>query len=134
MINRTLLKTLTMAWAILAIAFTAASADNTRDITFHTPVKLNGVQLSEGHYKLNWQARNFEVAGKDQVSLAGQDPEVTVTFTQKDKVVATLQGTLVDRDADYNRDAVIYRTNPDGTRTIAEIRFKKAKQAIVFKQ
>jgi hypothetical protein len=131
MINRKLLRTLTLALALLSVANIVAFANDSRNLTVHNPATLSGVQLAVGQYKVSWKTHSPEVAGQYQ---GNHNSEVTVTFTKGNKVMATAQGKLVPRDANYNRDAVIYRTNPDGSLTITELRFKNMKQVIVFNQ
>jgi len=95
------------------------------------PATLGGVQLAAGQYKVSWETHRPKVAGQFQ---GNHTADITVTFTEGKKVIATAQGKLVAREADYNRDAVIYRTNPDGSLTITKLRFKNMKQVIVFNQ
>ena len=133
MINRKLLRTLTFAVALVSVTTVAVLADSSHTLQVRNPATLNGVQLAAGRYKVSWETHNPEVAGQYNASLGSNNPEVTVTITNKDKeVIATAQGRLVDRDANYNRDAVLYRTNPDGSLSITELRFEKMKQVIVF--
>jgi hypothetical protein len=119
MINRRLLTTLTLMLAVLAMAHSAVLAADSRMVQVHNPATLNGVKITAGQYKVTWQPHS---------------PEVTVTFVRDDKVVVTAEGKHVDRDAQFNRDAVIYKANPDGSQTITELRFKNMKQVIVFGQ
>jgi hypothetical protein len=51
---------------------------------------------------------------------------------QKKGVVATVEGKWVDRDTKYEANAVVYSNNPDGSRTILEVRFAGLKGALVF--
>ena len=134
MINRKLFGTLVLALAILSLANVAAFADGSRHVQLNNPASLSGTQLDAGKYKVSWETRSPEVAGPSKASLEANHPDVTVTFSKGNKVLVTAHGRLVDRAGDYNRDAVVYRTNPDGSLTITEIRFRNLKQVIVLDQ
>ena len=103
--------------AILLVASASAMAKNSRSFNLTYPASLNGTKLAAGEYRVTWESHSAEV---------------TVTFTSTKDVVATAQGKLVERDAKYDRNAVVYETNADGARIIMEIRFGGTKQAIVF--
>src|SRR2546427_13206828 len=88
--------------------------------TFHTSdsvVTPNGTEIPAGVYEVTYKSHS---------------PTATVTFTQSKRVVATVDGKWVDRDAEYKNNAIVYRTNPEGTRTLLEIRFAGRKQALLL--
>jgi len=119
MINQTLLRNLTLGLAILSVASVAAFAKNSRTLSVTLPASLNGVQIAPGKYTVSWET---------------QSPEVTVTFSKGRKVIVTAEGRLVERDVKYRDNMVVYRTNPDGSNTIRELRFGGKNQVIVFDQ
>lgn len=83
MINRKLLRTLTLALAMLSVANIAAFANDSRDLIMHNPATLGGVQLAAGQYKVSWETHRPEVAGQFR---GNHTPEITVTFTKGKKV------------------------------------------------
>ncbi len=103
--------------AIFLVASASALAKNSRSFNLTYSASLNGTQLAAGEYRVTWESHS---------------PGATVTFTNSKNVVATAQGKLVERDVKYERNAVVYETNADGSRIITEIRFGGTKQAIVF--
>jgi hypothetical protein len=108
---------LTVTLAILLMAALSAVAQNTRTLKVPYSASLNGKQLAAGEYKVTWQTHS---------------PEATVTFAQKREVVTTVEGKWVDRDTKYEANSVVYSNNPDGSRTILEVRFAGLKGALVF--
>jgi hypothetical protein len=108
---------LTLALAVLLMAALSAVAQNARTLKLPFSGSLNGKQLAAGEYKVTWETHS---------------PEATVNFMQKKAVVATVEGKWVERDTKYEANAVVYSTNPDGSRTILEVRFAGLKGALVF--
>ena len=108
---------LTATLAILLMAALSAVAQNARTLKVPYSASVNGKQLAAGEYRVTWET---------------QSPEATVNFAQKKEVVATVEGKWVDRDAKYEANAVVFSNNPDGSRTILEIRFAGLKGALVF--
>ena len=108
---------ITLAVAILLMAALSAVAQNARTLKVPYSASVNGKQLAAGEYKVTWQTHS---------------PEATVNFSQKKEVVATVEGKWVDRETKYEANAVVYSNNPDGSRTILEVRFAGLKGALVF--
>ena len=108
---------ITVTLAILLMAALSAVAQNARTLKLPYSASVNGKQLAAGEYKVTWETHS---------------PEATVNFAQKKEVVATVQGKWVDRDTKYEANAVVYSNNPDGSRTIMEVRFAGLKGALVF--
>ncbi len=71
-------------------------------------------------------------AGMYDVTYESHSPTATVTFKQGKRVVATVDGKWVDRDVKYENNAIVYHVDPDGTRTLIEIRFAGRKQALAL--
>lgn len=78
-----------------------------------------GTQLASGVYQVK-----FETSGTN----------VKLTFVLDRKVIATVEGQVVNSDAQYSGNQVIYNTKSDGTRTITEIRFAHPSQVVVFNE
>jgi hypothetical protein len=103
--------------AILFMATLSAAAQNAGTLKLPYSGSLSGKQVAAGEYKLVWETHS---------------PEAVVTLTQNRKVVATVQGKWVDRDTKYEANSVVYSINPDGSRSVLEIRFAGRKGALVF--
>ena len=107
----------TLTLTILLMAALSAVAQNARTLKLPYSASLKGTQLAAGEYKVTWETHS---------------PEATVNFMHNNAMVATVQGKWVDRDTKYAANAVVYSNNPDGSRTILEIRFSGLKGALVF--
>jgi hypothetical protein len=103
--------------AVGLLAGASARANNARDLRLSHDMVLKGTPLEAGEYSLRWE---------------GHSTMATVTLSKKKAVVATVDGQLVDRGKKYERNAVVFDTNGDGTRLIREIRLAGTSQAIVF--
>jgi cell division protein FtsN len=58
--------------------------------------------------------------------------DAIVKFEKGGSVVATTEGKWVTRSAKYEQNAIVYRKNGDGSRTLLEIRFAGMSRALVF--
>jgi hypothetical protein len=101
---------------VLAIGVFAFAKD-ARSLHLNFDALLNGKELRQGDYRVQWESHS---------------PQVTVSFLQGKNTVATAEGRWVDRDMTSPSNTVVYDTNPNGSRTILEIRLAGLKQAIVF--
>ena len=106
-----------LALALILSGSASALAKDAYRLTLRYDMTLKGAQLAPGEYSISWVAHS---------------PEATVTVASKKNVVATVEGRLVDAGKKFSQDAVVYDSNPDGTRTIREIRLAGSTQAIVF--
>ena len=109
-------------WIVLAIFLAAclsATAANSRTMSFRTAVKLNGTDMTPGHYVVDWVSHS---------------PEATVTFKRNGQVVTTAAGKWVERDSKAPADAVVYSNNADGSHTLTELWFGGMKLVLVFGQ
>jgi len=95
----------------------AAKTKDSRDMLVPYDGSVAGSHLASGQYRVQWE---------------NHSPEATVNFQLGNKVVATVQGKVVDRGEKHSRNAVVYDEKPDGSRIIQEIRFKGSSQVIVF--
>ncbi|HXH50806.1 MAG TPA: hypothetical protein VNM47_15795 [Terriglobia bacterium] len=73
-------------------------------------------------------------SGKYQVKCETSGESAKLTFLLDRKVVATVEGQVVNRAEKYSDSQVIYDTKSDGTRTITEIRLAKPSQVVVFNE
>ena len=111
-------KYLARALALFLFMSLPAFADSLH--TFHTTdsvVAPTGAEIPAGAYEVTYKSHS---------------PTATVTFKQGKRVVATVDGKWVDRDVEYKNNAIVYQVNPDGTRTLFEIRFAGRKQALLL--
>jgi hypothetical protein len=78
---------------------------------------LLGTPLQAGEYTFSWKSNRTTA---------------TVTVSRKNDVLATVEGTIVQRGRKHDRNAVLFSTNADGKKTIREIHLSGSSQAIVF--
>jgi len=109
-----------LARAVALFLFVSLTAFANNAHRFHTAdsvVTPNGTEIMGGVYDVTYKSHS---------------PTATVTFKQGKRVVATVDGKWVDRDVKYDSDAIVYRTEPDGTRNLLEIRFAGMRRALLL--
>lgn len=106
-----------LALVLFLFASVAGMAKDSTRLKLDHAATINGTQLSPGDYEVSWVSHS---------------PEATVTFKQHKKVAATVEGRWVERQNTYDFDSVVYDNNPDGSRTIVEIRFAGRSQVLTF--
>jgi len=116
MIRRNQLGTSVLALALVVIASAPAFAINSRKLALRHDVVLKGTRLDAGDYT---------------VRRENHSARATVSVSKKHNIVATAEAKLVDRGTTYDRNAVVYDTSTDGTRTVREMRFAGSSQVIV---
>jgi len=105
---------------VLALALAVAGlalAKDSKKVKLEYPASIHGTQLAAGQYEVSWETHS---------------PEATVTFKLQKNVVATAEGKMVQRANKFETNSVLYSTNPDGSRTIMEIRFGGTNQVLIF--
>lgn len=110
---------LTALLTLFLFSSVSGVAKDSRSLTLNHAATLNGTQLTPGNYEVSWVSHS---------------PEATVTFKQRNKVTATAEGKWVERENRYANDIVVYDNNPDGSRTIVEIRFAGMNRVLTFGQ
>jgi len=105
--------------ALMAVVSAGAKEKNSAKVLFAYDATLAGTHLASGSYRLQWETHS---------------PGATVTFQQGDKVVASVEGKVVDRGTKYSMNEVIYDQKPDGSQTILEIRLKGSSKVIIFNE
>ena len=85
------------ALMVLIPALSFAAANNSTHVRLENAVNVAGTQLSSGDYKLTWE---------------GTGPDVTVSFIQGKKTVATVPATLVSAAASQPEGIETNTTNP----------------------
>ena len=88
-----------------------------RDFVLRPGLTLNRIQIPVGDCIISWES--YVTHAK-------------VKFTQHSSVLATAEGRWVKSDIRYDNDAVVYRINSDGSRTLLEIRFAGMDRGLVF--
>jgi hypothetical protein len=88
-----------------------------RTFTFLSRLTVNGTHMPVGNFVISWES---------------YVPDAIVKFEKDGSVLGTTEGKWVRRGVKYADDAVVYRRNSDGSRTLLEIRFAGMSQALVF--
>jgi len=102
---------------VLFLMAVPGMAKDSKLVTMPYSASINGTQLSAGDYQVSWVSHS---------------PEATVTFKQGKQVSATVEGTVVERPNRYESSSVLYSNNPDGSRTVMEIRFAGTNKVLTF--
>lgn len=76
-----------------------------------------GKSLSSGNYRVKYETNGSNA---------------TLTFQLGHKVIATIEGKVANRSEKYVRNEVVYNINPNGSRSIVEIRLVHPSQVVVF--
>jgi hypothetical protein len=101
---------------LLAVSVFAASS-NKGSLQLMDQVTVNGKQLKAGEYSLQWN---------------GTGSNVELSLLQSGKVVATTPAQLINLEQSPSYGAAIVKSNADGTKTLAEIRFGGKKYALTI--
>ena len=88
-----------------------------RTFTFFSELTVNGTHLPVGNFVISWES---------------YVPDAIVKFEKEGSVIGTTEGKWIRRGVKYEDDAVVYRKNSDGSRTLLEIRFAGMRQVLVF--
>lgn len=88
-----------------------------RPFFFDRGISLNGMDIPQGMYSL---------------SLDTQGSSVIVTLLKEGQFVASARGTWVKHGVKYTENAVLLRVNPDGSRSLIEIRLSGLTKSITF--
>ena len=108
----------TFCSTLIAMAmFVAVSSASNRTLQVRYDSTVAGTHLASGQY---------------EVQLENHNPTATVSFSQGKKVVATVQGKIVDRGTKFSANQVVYGADANGGHLIQEIRFKGSSEVIDF--
>lgn len=97
----------------------AKSSTGSRTVMFRYSFVLNGTTIPAGKCSVRWQTHS---------------PEATVEFVVHHAVVLSTEGRVETRPTAYARNAVVYGTASDGTRSLVEIRSIGSNNVLVFDQ
>ena len=112
------LRSFGLTFAILVAGISAyAKLIPLRPFFLDRGISLNGVDVPQGMYSL---------------SLETQGSTVVVTLLKEGKFVANARGTWVKHGVKYTENAVLLRVNPDGSRSLVEIRLSGLAKSIML--
>jgi len=94
-----------------------ARPDHARLLYFPLPILVNGAEVPKGIYEITWETHELSAL---------------VTLSKNGGFVAGGKGTWVKQGTKYLENALLLRVNPDGTRSLVEIRLAGSKKTIVF--
>ena len=104
--------------SLLLLAASPALAGTSRQVFVAEGTSLAGVEIEQGFYKLMWK-RN------------GSPDSYVVSLHRGGKVIAKAEGKTASKDAAQS-DGLAYRSDGNGGREIAEIRFAGKKDVIAI--
>jgi len=96
---------------------TSVFATNKGSLQVSDPVTVNGKQIAAGEYTVKWE---------------GNGPDVELNILRGKNVVATVPARMVDLDQTPSRDSAVTLVNPDGHKSLNEIRFSGKKYALAI--
>jgi hypothetical protein len=97
-------------------AMHAAGPKTSQSFNLENAVNVNGQALKAGDVDVRWTTHS---------------PQATVTFAQR-KATVTADGVFVTRPEKAEHDAVVYRINPDGSRSLIELQFGGSNKVLSF--
>jgi hypothetical protein len=89
----------------------------TRDFILPRGMSLNNSRIPGGSCVVRWESYM---------------PDAIVRFESDRGLGVTVEGKWVKRNVRYDHDAIVYRQNADGSRTLYELQFASKGQALVF--
>src|SRR3954468_14064284 len=113
------LKNIMRAMAILlttSCALHAGGPKTSQNFNLENAVNVNGQALKAGDVDVRWVTHS---------------PQATVTFVQR-KSTLTADGVFVVRPEKAASDAVVYRINPDGSKSLLELQFAGSNKVLSF--
>ena len=105
--NRTKLNILVLGCAVLLAS--SAFAANKASFRLMQPADVAGKQLPAGNYNVQWD---------------GSGNSVQVNITQGKKQVASTTASVVQMQTKASDDSALINTKPDGSRSLAQLRFR----------
>jgi hypothetical protein len=96
---------------------TSVFAINKGSLQVSDPVTVNGKQIGAGEYTVKWE---------------GNGPDVELNILHGKNIVATVPARMVDLDRAASRDSAVTVVNPDGHKSLNEIRFSGKKYALAI--
>jgi hypothetical protein len=113
-------KSLLLGLAILLATSAFAGnpfAANQGSVQLTSPVTVSGQAVPAGHYSVKWE---------------GSGPNVQMSILKGNRVVATAPARVLDLTQSPSNDAAVLQSNPDGSKSLAEVRFSGKKYALAI--
>jgi hypothetical protein len=103
---------------LASLGFTTRSLERgTRNFQLPAALRVGGTSLPAGNCVITWES---------------YIPDAVVKIEGDKGGYVTVQGKWVKQPAQYDENATVYHKNPDGSRTLIEIRFRGMRQALSF--
>jgi len=99
----------------LLLATSLFAANNKGSLQTMSDLTVSGKTLPAGEYSLKWE---------------GSGSNVQLNILKGNQVVATTPARLVDLSQTSNSDAAVIKSNGDGSKSLAEVRFGGKKYAL----
>jgi len=112
---RNVFQGLLLGLTLLLATSVFASSDNKGSMLTLSSVTVNGTTLPAGEYSLQWQ---------------GTGGNVQLSILKGSKVVATTPARLVDTNQTAKNNAAVVKSNGDGSKSLAEVRFEGKKYTL----
>jgi len=100
---------------VLLVASAFAANTNKGSLELQRSAQVAGKELAPGTYKVQWE---------------GSGDQVQVSIMQGSKSVLTANAHMVQMQVAASSDNALINVNPDGSRSVAEIRFRGKKFAL----
>jgi hypothetical protein len=113
--TRNLSKSLLLGAALLLT--TSVFAASKGSLQLMDSITVNGQSLKPGDYNLRWD---------------GTGANVQLSVLKGSKVVLTTPAQVVNLASSPNNNSAVVKNNPDGSRTLSEIRFSGKKYALAI--
>lgn len=104
-----------LASTVLLAAGAFAANTNKGSLELQRSAQVAGKELAPGNYKVQWE---------------GSGDQVQLSIMQGSKSVLTTSARVVRMQAAASNDNALINVNPDGSRSVAEIRFRGKKFAL----
>ncbi|HEX6504508.1 MAG TPA: hypothetical protein VF011_14810 [Terriglobales bacterium] len=108
-------KTIVLSLALLLATSAFAGDAHKGSVQFFNDVQLNGKQLPAGEYQVKWE---------------GTGDNVEMSLLRSGKVLVSAPAQVIELNQKSSSDAALINNNPDGSRSIGEIRFAGKKYAL----
>lgn len=102
---------------LLATSVFAANTHNKGSLQLMNSVTISGTTVPAGDYSVKWE---------------GTGSNVQLNILRGSKVVASTPARLVDLDQSSSSDTALFKSNGDGSKSLAEIRFGGKKYALAI--
>lgn len=115
--SRTTSKLMVLTFSLLCVLTALAADAHKASLQTLDALQVNGKQLPAGEYQVKWE---------------GDGPNVQVSILKGKNVVASTEGHVITLEQKASQDAIVAKSNSDGTRSLTEIRFGGKKIALAL--